>query len=60
MGRSRRQSLSPWASHDGYGGPAFVPVLAREDDPAPAESVGRMEIAFGPVVVRVGADVVKG
>jgi hypothetical protein len=34
-----------------------VPVLAMEDDPAPAESVGRMEIAFGPAVVRAGADV---
>ena len=39
------------------GGPAFVPVLAMEDDPAPAEPVGRMEIALGPAVVRVGADV---
>jgi transposase len=38
------------------GGPAFVPVLL-EEDPAPTEPVGRMEIAFGPAVVRVGADV---
>ena len=38
-------------------GPAFVPVLMAEDRPAPAEPVGWMEIAFGPAVVRVGADV---
>jgi transposase len=37
-------------------GPGFVPVLA-EDSVSPAEAVGRMEIAFGPVVVRVGVDV---
>src|SRR3954454_17119663 len=35
----------------------FVPVLLAEDGPAPAEIVGRMEIALGPAVVRVGADV---
>ena len=28
--------------------------------PAAAEAVGRMEIALGPVVVRVGADVDAG
>ena len=39
------------------GGPGFVPVLLTEDDPAPAETAGRMEIALGPAVVRVGADV---
>jgi len=39
------------------GGPAFVPVLLAEDVTAPAEAVGRMEIALGPAVVRVGADV---
>ena len=38
-------------------GPAFVPVLLAEDSAAPAEPVGRMEIALGPAVVRVGADV---
>ena len=38
-------------------GPAFVPVLMAEDSPAPAEAAGRMEIALGPAVVRVGADV---
>ena len=35
----------------------FVPVLLAEDGPAPAEPAGRMEIALGPVIVRVGADV---
>ena len=39
------------------GRPAFVPVLLAEDDPASAEAMGRMEIALGPAVVRVGADV---
>src|SRR3954470_13574327 len=38
-------------------GPGFVPVLIAEDGPAPAEAAGRMEIALGSVVVRVGADV---
>jgi len=38
-------------------GPGFVPVLIAEDGPAPAEAAGRMEIALGPVIVRVGADV---
>jgi transposase len=37
--------------------PGFVPVLGAQDDPAPAETAGRMEIALGPAVVRVGADV---
>src|SRR3954467_5774818 len=37
--------------------PGFVPVLMAEDSPAPAEAAGRMEIALGPAVVRVGADV---
>jgi hypothetical protein len=32
-------------------------VLLAEDGPAPAEPGGRMEIALGPAVVRVGADV---
>ena len=39
------------------GGPAFVPVLMAEDSAAPAEPAGRMEIALGPAVVRVGVDV---
>ena len=34
----------------------FVPVLL-EADPAPVATAGRMEIALGPAVVRVGADV---
>src|SRR3954454_14260125 len=37
--------------------PGFVPVLMAEDSPAPAEAAGRMEIAVGPAVVRVGVDV---
>ena len=39
------------------GVPAFVPVVVAEDNVAPAEMAGRMEIALGPAVVRVGADV---
>jgi transposase-like protein len=38
-------------------GPGFVPVLLAEDSAPPAEAVGRMEIALGPAVVRVGVDV---
>ena len=38
-------------------GPGFVPVLMAEDSTVPAEGVGRMEVALGSVVVRVGADV---
>ena len=38
--------------------PAFVPVVVAEHGAAaPAVMAGRMEIALGPVVVRVGADV---
>ncbi len=37
--------------------PAFVPVVVAEDNLAPAELPCRMEIALGPAVVRVGADV---
>ncbi len=38
--------------------PAFVPVVVAEDGAAaPAAMTGRMEIALGPAVVRVGADV---
>ena len=36
--------------------PAFVPVVA-EGNLAPVEMPGRIEIALGPAVVRVGADV---
>ena len=32
-------------------------MLLAEDSAPPAEAVGRMEIALGPVVVRVGVDV---
>ena len=37
--------------------PGFVPVLLAGDGATPAEAVGRMEIAFGAAVVRIGADV---
>ena len=37
--------------------PAFVPVVVAEDNLAPAEMPCRIEIALGPAVVRVGADV---
>ena len=49
----RQQFAAPAARE----GPAFVPVLVAEDGPAPAAMAGRMEIALGPAVVRVGADV---
>jgi transposase len=53
-----RQQLQRSASAaQTLGGPGFVPVLLAEDGAAPAGTVGRMEIALGPVVVRVGADV---
>ena len=37
--------------------PAFVPVVVAEGAATPAEVAGRMEVALGPVVVRVAADV---
>src|SRR3954452_10122850 len=37
--------------------PAFVPVVVAENTATPAEMAGRIEIALGPAVVRVGADV---
>ena len=37
--------------------PEFVPVLVAEDGAAPAAMAGWIEIALGPAVVRVGADV---
>src|SRR3954452_16250085 len=53
-----RQQLQRRASAVGtIGGPGFVPVLLAEDSAPPAEAVGRMEIALGPAVVRVGVDV---
>jgi transposase len=53
--RQQLQRNAPPAA--AVGGSAFVPVLMAEDSPAPAEAVGRMEIALGPAVVRVGTDV---
>ena len=53
-----RQQLQRSASAaQTLGGPAFVPVLLAEDGAPPAEATGRMEIALGPAVVRVGVDV---
>jgi transposase len=37
--------------------PEFVPVVLADDSTIPAEATGRMEIALGPAVIRVGADV---
>ena len=53
-----RQQLQRHASSAAESdGPGFVPVLVAEDSSAPAEAAGWMEIALGPAVVRVGADV---
>ena len=50
-----RQQLAASAAREA---PAFVPVVVAQDGAvAPAEMAGRMEIALGPAVVRVGADV---
>jgi transposase len=50
----RQQLAAPAACE----GPAFVPVVVAGDNAAaPAEMAGRMEIALGPAVIRVGADV---
>ena len=49
----RQQFAAPAACE----APAFVPVVVTEGAAAPAEMTGRMEIALGPAVVRVGADV---
>jgi transposase len=50
-----RQRLAASAARER---PEFVPVVVAEGGPpAPAEMAGRMEIALGPAVVRVGADV---
>ena len=49
-----RQRLATPAARDA---PAFVPVVVTEDGTALAEASGRIEIALGPAVVRVGADV---
>src|SRR3954470_7116972 len=53
----RQQLQRSASSAETIGGPGFVPVLIAEDGPAPAEAAGRMEIALGPAVVRVGTDV---
>ena len=49
-----RQQLAAPAAREP---PAFVPVLMAEDSAPPSEVAGWIEIALGPVVVRVGADV---
>jgi transposase len=50
-----RQRLAAPAAREA---PAFVPVVIAENGAAaPGEMAGRMEIALGPAVVRVGADV---
>jgi transposase len=48
-----RQQLAAPAAREA---PGFVPVVVAEEGATP-ETVGRMEIALGPVVIRVGADV---
>ena len=54
-----RQQLQRGASSAAgtIAGPGFVPVLMAEGSAPPAEAAGRMEIALGPAVVRVGSDV---
>src|SRR3954466_16018468 len=52
-----RQQLQRSAATAALGEQAFVPVLMAADGPARAEPLGRIEIALGPAVVRVGADV---
>ncbi len=49
----RQQFAAPAARE----APEFVPVVVAEGAATPPEMAGRMEIALGPVVVRVGADV---
>ena len=52
----RQQLQRSAAATEALGEQGFVPVLV-EGSAAPVEAVGRMEIALGPAVVRVGADV---
>ena len=52
-----RQQLQRSAATAVLGEQAFVPVLVAEDGPARTEPGGRIEIALGAAVVRVGADV---
>ena len=50
-----RQRLAAPVAREELG---FVPVVVAEGGAAaPAEMAGRMEIALGPAVIRVGADV---
>ena len=49
-----RQQLAAPAAREA---PGFVPVVVAEGAATPATMAGRIEIALGPVVVRVGADV---
>ena len=49
-----RQQLAAPAASDA---PEFLPVVVTEGAATPAEPAGRMEIALGPAVVRVGPDV---
>src|SRR5687768_3727802 len=53
----RQQLQRSASSAETVRGPGFVPVLLVEDSAPSAEAVGRMEIALGPAVVRVGVDV---
>ncbi len=53
----RQRILQDGLPAEASGGPAFVPVLLTEDADAATGAAGRMEIALGPAVVRVGADV---
>ena len=50
-----RQQLQRSASAaQTLGGPGFGPVLLAEDGAPPVEAAGRIEIALGPALVRVG------
>jgi transposase len=53
----RQQLQRSAAAATEVGGPGFVPVLLADDGAAPVTAAGRMEIALGPAVVRVAADV---
>ena len=49
-----RQQLAASAVREA---PEFVPVVVAENAAVLADTGGRMEIALGPAIVRVGADV---
>ena len=53
----RQQLQRSAAAAETIRAPAFVPVLLAEDGAPPVEAAGRMEIALGPAVIRVGTDV---